>query len=308
MPGRRIEASTGFRCWRRPFSFLLALLALAFFDLSLAEPSPRAQALLARHEAMQAQLAASPMGRPLIVESEELPGGLRGEVFAVVDQPFAQVVQALSRPGNWCDMLLLHVNNRRCRLVEGEGDARSVELAVVRRFDMPVESAFILKMAMRIDTSAPDYLLVELGSDNGPMGTSHHRVQVEAVPMPAAGKTFLHFSYAYQHNTLARLASQAYLATFGRSKVGFTDTGPGTNGPDYIRGLRGLVERNAVRYFFTVDAYLEAMDAPPAQRAERRLAIWYAATERYPRQLQEFDRPTYLALKRSDRARIQGAS
>lgn len=308
MLGRRIEASTGFRCWRRPFSLLLALLALALCNASPAQTSPRAQDLLARHEAMQAQLAASPMGRPLTVESEELPGGLRGEVFAVVDQPFAQVVQALSRPGNWCDMLLLHVNNRRCRLVEGEGDARSVELAVVRRYDLPVESAFILKMAMRIDASAPDYLLVELGSDNGPMGTSQHRVQVEAVPLPAAGKTFLHFSYAYQHTTLARLASQAYLATFGRSKVGFTDMGQGANGPDYIRGLRGLVERNAVRYFFTVDAYLDAMAAPPAQQPERRLAIWYAATERYPRQLQEFDRPTYLALKRSDRAKMQAAS
>lgn len=305
---RRLETSTGFRSWRRLFAFLPALLAIAFAKTAQAEPSPRAQQLLARHEAMQAQLAASPMGRPLTVDSEELPGGLRGEVFAVVAQPFAQVVQGLSRPRNWCDMLLLHVNNRRCRLLEGEGGERSVELAVVRRFDLPVESAFILKMAMRIDAASPDYLLVELGSDNGPMGTSQHRVQVEAVPLPEPGKTFLHFSYSYQHNTLARLASQAYLATFGRHKVGFTETGQGSNGPDYIRGLRGLVERNAVRYFFTVDAYLEAMGAPPAQQAERRLAIWYAATERYPRQLQEFDRPTYLALKRSDRSRMQGAS
>jgi len=256
---------------------------------------------------MQAQLTSSPMGRPLTVDSEELPGGLRGEVFAEVDQPFAQVVQALARPGNWCDMLLLHVNNRRCRLVKTDGGGRAVELAVVRRYDLPVESAFILQMALRIDDSAPDYLSVDLGSENGPMGTSQHRVQVEAVPLAGGSRTFMHFSYAYQHNTLARLASQAYLGTFGRNKVGFTEVGQGTSGPEYIRGLRGLVERNAVRYFLTVDAYLDAMGAPPAQQAERRMENWWAGTERYPRQLQEFDRATYFALKRSDRARQQAA-
>lgn len=308
MGSRRFEDFIGFRCRRRHLAFLLSFLFLGALGLNAqAQPGPRAEGLLARYAAMQAPLAASPMGRPLLVESEELPGGLQGEVFALIDQPFAQVVQALSKPGNWCDMLLLHVNNRRCRLVDVEGGGKAVELAVVRRYDMAVESAFILQMALRIDASAPDYLLVELGSENGPLGTSQHRVQVEAVPLSSAGKTFLHFSYSYQHSTLARLASQAYLATFGRHKVGFTATGQGANGPEYIRGLRGLVERNAVRYFLTVDAYLDAMDAPPGQRAERRMAYWYGASERYPRQLMEFDRATYMALKRSDRARAQVA-
>lgn len=250
---------------------------------------------------MQAQLAASPLGRPLMVDSEELPGGLRGEVFAVLDQPFAQVTKALAKPGNWCDMLLLHVNNRRCKLIKGEGAAPpTVELSVVRRYDLPVESAFILRMALRVDESAPDYLMVELRSDNGPMGTSGHRVQVEAVPLSDGVQTFLHFSYSYQHTALARIASQAYLATFGRYKVGFTVVG---EGPEYIRGLRGLVERNSVRYFLTVDAYLGAMRSPPAQQLERRLSAWYASSEQYPRQLREIDRHTYMAIKSADRSR-----
>lgn len=267
----------------------------------MAEPSAPAEALLARYAAMQAQLASSPLGRPLTIESEELPGGLRGEVFAVVDQPFAQVTQALAKPGNWCDMLLLHVNNRRCRLIKGEGGAPpTVELSVVRRYDLPVESAFILRMALRVDDTAPDYLAVELRSDNGPMGTSQHEVRVEAAPISGGVQTFLHFSYSYQHNTLARVASQAYLATFGRHKVGFTVVG---DGPEYIRGLRGLVERNSVRYFLTVDAFLGAMRSPPAQQTERRLSAWYAGSEQFPRQLHEIDRPTYMAIKSADRSR-----
>lgn len=273
------------------------------------QPGPRAQALLARHAAMQAQLGLSPLGRPLLVESEELPGGLRGEVFAEVDQPFAQVVQALSRPANWCGMLLLHINNRRCKLIPGDGDAPPmVQISVVRRWDLPVDSAFVLDMALRVDSSAPDDLMVQLRSDNGPMGTSEHQVQVEVVPLAGGSRSFLHFSYAYQHNTLARLATQAYLATFGRSKVGFTVVGQGADGPEHIRGLRGLVERNSVRYFLTVQAYLDAMRAPPAQQAQRRLENWYDGSEQFPRQLHEIDKPTYLAIKNADRARERPAT
>lgn len=294
----------GYRCCRRLlrfwfFSLLSVLLFVAGQQALAQQASPRAQELLARHAAIQAQLATSPLGQPLLIDSEELPDGVRGEVFAELDQPFTQVTQALARPGNWCAMLLLHVNNRRCKLIRGDGAVPpTVELSVVRRWDLPVESAFILDMAMRVDSSAADYLMVDLRSADGPMGTRAHQVQVEAIALAGGSRTFLHFSYAYLHNTMARLASQAYLATFGRSKVGFTVVG---DGPEYIRGLRGLVERNSMRYFLTVSAYLDAMRVPPAQQPDRRLENWFASAERFPRQLHEIDHATYVAIKRSDR-------
>jgi hypothetical protein len=87
--------------------------------------------------------------------------------------------------------------------------------------------------------------------------------------------------------------------------VGFTVLGKTPEGqPDYIRGLRGLVERNAMRYFLTLDAYLSA---PGPEQADRRQRRWFAAAEQYPRQLHEVDLDTYLALKREDRQR-DGAS
>jgi len=100
---------------------------------------------------------------------------------------------------------------------------------------------------------------------------------------------------------MVKLATQAYLATFGANKVGFTVTGRDENGqPVHITGLRGLVERNAMRYFLTLDAYLAA---PGPDQAERRQRRWFAAVEQYPRQLHEVDLDTYLALKREDRQR-----
>jgi hypothetical protein len=86
----------------------------------------------------------------------------------------------------------------------------------------------------------------------------------------------------------ARLAMEAYLGTLGRDKVGFTvvrDASSGRAAP--VQGLRGVVERNAMRYFLAIEAYVDSLAAPPAERLERRLAAWFDATERYPAQLHE---------------------
>src|SRR4029079_6106179 len=99
----------------------------------------------------------------------------------------------------------------------------------------------------------------------------------------------------------------AYFATIGREKVGFTVIGRKAGGePDYIRGPRGLMERNAMRYFLTLDAHLAGVDAPPSERAEKRMRRWFEEVERYPVQLHEAHLATYLENKRSDRRRDAG--
>jgi hypothetical protein len=114
--------------------------------------------------------------------------------------------------------------------------------------------------------------------------------------------------YAYQFGFEARLAMDAYLATTGSGKVGFTRIdAPGEAQPRYIGGMRGVVERNTIRYFLSVDAYLAALSAPPPQRLDVSLDRWYTATERYPRQLHEVDRATYLAMKHREYQRQQVA-
>ena len=93
----------------------------------------------------------------------------------------------------------------------------------------------------------------------------------------------------------------AYLATSGHGKVGFTRVGQDADGaPHFIGGMRALVERGAMRYFLALQAYL---DAPLPDQFETRLDHWYSASERFPRQLHEIDRATYLDLKRADRQR-----
>ncbi|MGJ7524458.1 hypothetical protein [Variovorax sp. GB1P17] len=281
------------------FSAALPVLAAAPEAAPAASTTP-AQTLRATHQRMSDKLDHSSFGRPVQLDSEETPGGLQGDVYAVVDHSLSEISSTLKGAARWCDVLALHINNRRCRAGTSPQGRETLTLYVVRRYDKPVDQAFELPFVYRIVNAAPEHLSVEMTAASGPLGTSNYRVTLEAVALDER-KSFLHFSYSYDHNMMVRLGTQAYLATFGRDKVGFTPIGKGPDGqPEYIRGLRGLVERNAMRYFLTLDAFLAA---PAQDQAERRERYWFAAAEQYPRQLHEVDLDTYLALKREDRKR-----
>ncbi len=282
---------------------LLALAGVAALAPAAAREPASARALLATYQQMSGQLERSSFGRQLLLDSAEMPDGLQGDVYAVVDHPLAQVSAALKGSGHWCELLSLHVNNRRCRVSKGAQGGETLTLYVVRRYDDPVEQAFELPFAYRLASATHEHLALELAAATGPLGTSNYRVALEAVAL-GERKTFLHLRYSYDHNKMARLATQAYLATFASDKVGFTVVGKGPNGESsYIGGLRGLVERNAMRYFLSLDAYLAGAAGPAPERFERRLAHWFASTEKYPRQLHEINLATYLELKRTDRQR-----
>jgi len=270
-------------------SFVLCCAAVS----TAAEEPHSAAALRATHARKSAELAQSPLKRPVLLTSAELPQGLQGEIYAVVDHPVEAVHAAFNSAANWCNVLLLHVNNRRCQASSADGK-QQITLGIVRRYDKPVEEAFELPFVFRVVQATPDYLEVQLRAESGPLGTSNYRILLEATQLDAK-RSFLHFSYSYDQNKMVAMAVQAYLATFGSSKVGFTELGKLPDGkPDYIAGTRGLVERNAMRYFLTLEAFLSA------NNNEARREAWFSAIERYPRQLHEVDRETYLALKRAD--------
>ncbi|MDQ8002499.1 MAG: hypothetical protein REU00_21550, partial [Pseudomonadota bacterium] len=255
MTASRIHASR--RAWLAAFGWGLALLG----GHAGAQASG-GQALLDSFAQVHARMAKSGLGRPMVLESAETPNGLKGDVYAVVDHRLDDLRGALEKPEQWCELLTLHINNRRCRVGQAAGGGATLTLSVVRRYDKPVEEAFELPFSYRVASSTPDFLAVDMRTAEGPFGTSNYRVLLEAVRLDGE-RTFLHFGYGYEHNMMVKLATQAYLATFGAHKVGFTVTGRDETGqPVHITGLRGLVERNAMRYFLTLDAYLVGLDAP----------------------------------------------
>lgn len=244
---------------------------------------------------MRGALASSPFGRPLLLQASETRNGRQGDVYALVDHPIAEVSAALRNPEQWCEAMRLHIDNRACA-VAGSAVAPVIILSVVRRYDRPIESAYRLAFDFQQVETDSQHLDVRLAAAAGPLGTGNYRIALEAVAADAR-RTFLHFVYAYDESAIAATALQAYLATFARDKIGFSVLGRQPDGsPEYVRGTRGLVERNAMRYFLAVDAQLSATDTP--SRRER----WYSATERYPQQLHEIDQTTYRNLKTADDA------
>jgi hypothetical protein len=137
------------------------------------------------------------------------------------------------------------------------------------------------------------------------MGTRDYRIVLEAIPLER-GQTFIHLAYTYAYGNFGRLAMQTYLATAGRSKVGFTVVGTQADGGSrYIGGMRGVVERNTMRYYLAIESFLGALSEAPPARFERRIRDWYTAIELYPLQLHEVERGDYLDMKRRENVRQQ---
>lgn len=290
-----------------PSGFLTRFVFAAAVAASVVTASAPASAqdagsLRARHSALRDRLASNQFGKPLVVESVQSSGDLKGDIYAVVDHSFATVQQALQSPDHWCDLLILHLNVKRCRVASG---GKSLELAVGRKFDQPLEDAYKLEFSYRVAAATSDYLQVQLNAEEGPLSTRNYRIQVEAIAADAK-KSVIHMSYAYGYGFAAKMAMQAYLATVGSSKIGFTLLEKKADGsPVYQGGVLGLLERNTMRYYLAIDAYLAAYGLPPGEQAERRIREWYASTERYAAQLHEMDQAEYLDMKRREIKRQQ---
>lgn len=265
-----------------------------------------AAVLQARHGALQDKLASNAFQRPLVLESSEASSGLKGDIYARIDQPFTILAAALGTGSHWCDILILHLNVSQCRF-SGAAPNETLQLAIGSKYDRPLEQAYRLTFAYRLVAAQPDYLHVSLTADEGPLDTRDYRITLEVVALDAR-RSFLHLSYAYDYGAAARLAMQGYLATLGRDKVGFSVIGRKLDGqPQFIGSTRGVVERNTMRYYLAIEAYLGALTLPRAQQFERRLADWHSGVERYPLQLHELERDEYLALKRAQVQRQQAA-
>jgi hypothetical protein len=281
----------------------LTALALAIATATAAAaPSTDAVTLRGKHEILHDAFASSPFQRPLVVQSSDANDELKGEIYAIVDHPFRTTVQMLLQDkARLCEVMMLHQNVKRCR-AGGQAPAETLGLVIGRKAQHTPDQGYKMDFTFSVPTSSPDYVRVQMAAPSGPLGTRDHRVTVQAAPLDDRS-SFIHLSYGYSFGGIARMATQAYMTTAGRDKVGFTVTGKTAEGkPVYINGVRGMVERNAMRYFLAIEAYFSAMSVAPAQQQEKRLHDWFALTEQHPRQLHELERDEYLAIKRRELA------
>lgn len=291
---------------RRLARLALACVAAAGVACAQAPESGPAAALRAKYAELHDKLERNAFGRELHLASREEPGQLTGEVYGVLEFPYAQVESGLREARSWCDVLILPFNTKHCYAEPGEA-ARTLAMRIGRKAEQPAELAYPLEFNYRIAARAPDYFRIVLTADKGPIGTRDYQIALEATPLDEK-RTFIHFRYAYGFSAISRFALQAYLGTVGASKVGFTVIErDAQNRPTYVGGLLGATERNTMRYFLAIDAYLASLSVPAAARVGQRLSAWFAATERYPKQLHEMDRGEYLSMKQKETQRSSAA-
>lgn len=283
----------------------IAFLTLACAESTYADNSDAnsAAALRAKYLNLKDQLSHNQFKLPLYLDSEQNADNLRGDIYAVVEHPFLTVSPAVKGAEQWCSILLLYLNVKYCRAAQNK-QGSSLTVYIGRKYDQPLEAAHRVEFPYQVAADNSDYLQIILNAQKGPLGTQHYRIMLEA--MPIDGKTFIHLSYSYTNGLMAGLAAEAYFKTSGSDKVGFTIMGKRPDGqPIYIDGMRGALERNTMRYYLALDAYLDALSAPPQAQFEKRLRTWFASTERYALQLHEVTLGDYLEMKRKEYKRQQ---
>jgi len=252
--------------------------------------------LLDTYHMNMARLEANSFGLPLFLDSFEQDDKVLVDVYGIFDYPFSSVVDMLKVPANWCDIVSIHLNVKACTYRELPS-AWMLTFYFGRKGYQPPEDTRPVIYHYRSIEQQQGYLDVILRADEGPFGTKDHRMRFEALPLDK-GRTFVHVSYAYRDVVALRLAAKAYFATLGRNKVGFTRTGTDRNGkPVYIGGPRGSLERNAVRYYFAIKSFLDALRYPEEGRFKTRINEWYDLTSLYRIQLFELDKEDYLTFK-----------
>ncbi|MFA6443364.1 MAG: hypothetical protein WCV99_13575 [Sterolibacterium sp.] len=286
------------RFWSSLSGRLLLICATGVACTALAQVDP-AKALRDKYASMGERLRQNEFKQPLALASSEAPNGLRGDIYAVVAYPFGEVSASLNSPDHWCDVMMLHINTKYCHAAIGS-TATILSVNIGKKTYEELADTARVDFDYRVVAATADYFGILLSAKEGPLGTSDYRIQLEAVALPD-GKTFLHLTYAYAFRLAGRLAMRVYLGTIASHKVGFSVIGTLTDGqPDYVGGVRGLVERNTMRYYLAIDSLLGTARAAASTQSEQRLQNWFTAVEQYPRQLHEMNRDEYLQMKHAE--------
>ncbi|MBZ0155280.1 MAG: hypothetical protein K8I29_03585 [Alphaproteobacteria bacterium] len=256
--------------------------------------------LIDKYQQIKDILQNSSLGVPLFIESHEETDALQVDIYGTVDYPFERIRETFPVLAHWCDIVPLHLNIKACTFKK-QNDLWLITLYSGRKYYQSPEDAQEVQFRFRVAAQQPEYLALSLIAEEGPLHTRDHRIEFDAIPLEG-GKSFLHLRYAYRFDSWTRTAMKTYFSTIGRGKVGFTVTGRDDKGnPVYVGGVKGAIERNAVRYYFAIQAYMDSLSAPPGERFEARINRWYDLTDRFPQQLFELEKGEYLTAKRKER-------
>src|SRR5579864_1724179 len=174
---------------RRPRQWWMAVMTamLCFLSQSVfSQADDGAASLRDKYQSLTQQLAQNQFERPLYLESQELPSALNGNIYGVVNYPFAMVNATLNHPtqgpANWCDVLILHLNIKYCHAsTSASGTVLAVNIG--KKTEESLSSSYRVQFNYHPAASTPDYFRVELSAATGPLSTKDYRIVLEAIPV-----------------------------------------------------------------------------------------------------------------------------
>jgi hypothetical protein len=287
--------------------FQFFILPVLLFIISTATVRADNTEMQHKYDEIKTELHTNVYNIPIYIQSSDADHTTLGEVYGVIPRAFNGVKDALTTPEVWCDIAPLHLNIKACTYQDIKSK-HIVTFYAGRKFYEKADDVYQLSYHFKLNQVEDDYFHVTLFAKDGSMGTSDYHISAEAIPLDDS-RTFIHFKYSYHYNFLTSMGMNTYLATIGRNKVGFSVTGKDKNGdPVYVGGVKGIIERNTIRYYFAIESYLDTLQVEPEKRFDARLNKWFDLTEKYPRQLHEMDRKDYLEFKEKehlDQLRLQ---
>ena len=234
-------------------------------------------------------------GTDVDLASSEQDDMLSAEVNSILHTPFEIVAASLTQASNWCEVMPLHFNIKACTHEVRDGG----ELLTVysgRKIYEPPEDSYQMTYQFEIVQQDDSQLLLRLHADHGPINTRDYKIELQAQRVKAG--TLLRIHSSYQPSWLSSMLTSTYLSTVGRNKVGFSlieDNGESQP----VKGVKGIIERNVMRYHLAINAFLSTQSLPQASRHEATLLNWFKQNNSYP-QLHEMDEAEYLQIKHEE--------
>lgn len=269
---------------------------LLLLTLLLTSPLRAEVSLLDRYQGLKNGAAATLPGTAITLVSSEQKGVLGAEVTSILPHSFATAVPALARAENWCQFMPLHFNIKACTYEQGQGGEVVTLYSGRKSYQSPDDSH---TLAYRVEKREQDdgHLTLLLRAERGPVGTRDYRIELNALQV--AEGTLLHIRSSYRGSMTSTLLTRSYLSTLGRDKVGFTRIEQ-EGERHYVQGVRGVIERNVMRYHLAINTFLATHALPEPARREAAWRGWFQQNDRYYEQLHEMSEEEYLAIKRRE--------
>lgn len=223
---------------------------------------------------------------PITVISELQDDLSRVAISAVIAAPFDEIKRFYRTEDQWCRAFFANIYVKACykknqslRVFYNNNDEYQ-NLSDAFRFDYDIAE-------QTLDNSS---LLIRLLAESGPLGSHDYELRIEAQPY-SDKQSIIRLVYQSRYGFFARSALYIYLKTLGSGKIGFSRDADN----QAVQGIRGILERNAMRYLLSLCAYLLNYDA--AKPLATTLKTWHDYATIFSRELEEIDWPAYQTLK-----------